>query len=146
MQLVQYPPTAGVVLVLHLGLSCLMSECWRVLVYLVLQPSHHPCCSPSRCQSISIPHKRLHVFISHHLHDSRIDLVQFPWINSQDLILDRPDVRIAILDCRTLSWFIRSVCTAAVPQCTNKVHHPTLWAQCWYCLLWGASPVAIPIV
>jgi hypothetical protein len=90
----------------HLGLSCLVGECWRILVHFLLQPSYHPSCCPPRCHSIGIPHKRLHVLISHQFHNSRMDLVQFSRVNRQNLILDGSDIRVAVLNCCTLTWSI----------------------------------------
>jgi len=65
--------------------------------------------------------------IPHHLHDPAIDLPQAPRIHSQELVLDRPDVRLAILHRGAAPGRAAAVRAAAVPRRAEEIHGAARW-------------------
>jgi len=88
---------------LQFSIWTLVCKCGRMAIHLLLEPPNHPSGRPPRALAIRISHERFHVFISHHLHDPGVYAVKLAWVDRENLVLDRPDVRIAILDRRALS-------------------------------------------
>lgn len=123
-----------------------MCKCGWMVINVVLKPSHH---SPRRSpwvHAICIPHEWLHMPVSHHLHYSRIDLVQLPRINGKYLILNRSNVWVAILNRCTLSRLVRYVLSTTVYHRTDKVYHTSFGTQSFHCFLFCTFALCTPFM
>lgn len=93
---------------------------------------------------------RLHMvatyLVAHHLHDAWVNLIKLSWIHGQYLVLDRTNIRVAILNRGTLSRTIGYVGTSPVPQGTDEIHHSALGAQGRYGFFRSATARTVPDV
>lgn len=85
---------------------------------------HHsqPLYQPKQAFSRTIPNKRPMRLIPHHLHNPAINLRQPPRIHSQELVLDRPNIRLAVLHRGAAPGRAAAVRAATVPRRAEEIH------------------------
>ena len=99
-----------------------------------------------RGNGLTVSHERRHDPVGHHVDNSWVDLVQLSRIDREDLVLDRPDVGLAVLDGCALARPGAHVGPAAVPERADKVDHAALGTQGRDCVLRPAPSLRVPQV
>jgi hypothetical protein len=118
----------------------------RISFYITSQPTTNLLHFHPRGVQLTVSHKRRHNLIPHHIHNPWINLIQLPRIDREDLILDWPNIRLAILHRRTLPRLLTHIRPSPVPERADEIHHSALGADCWNCVLRSTLSLRVPEV